>query len=440
MYEQLAVGTEHAGPGGDAGFLEVGGGRARAVAIANVDEGRARDRHERVVAERAERDVRGQVAVVDVEPLLEVLHTGRGVETREHRADRVVLGQRLAITNGAALDVVLFRRDPRLGTVGRDRDREQVVGHAAAGLVGIRTGIDDELGRAAHGHRRRVDPTHRAAGRSRDEVGDPQRRTIARQRKAPGPRTDRERLGHLKRGRIDRHHAAQGHQRHVRAVGPHHDRGGLRRERQAQPAGDLERVQVHDRDRVVLAVGDPQPPVRCDRQRRRPVEDGDLGDLLQRVGIDHADRVVVEVGVDHQPPRLVVDDRGRRPWRALRPRAHHGVRRGVPGKRRRRVAHQQVDRVVPGLGERVLDRRHVRRPVGGRRAVAEVPAVLHLAGGIGHGGREDARLAEIRGRVGHDDLERMRRQGPAEREGHRKGGAEAPRCSPTDHCTVKVDT
>ena len=106
------------------GVHDLAGRLARAaVRVAHVEGVRALQRVERVVSERAERDGRGHVAVVEVDARAEVFAVRGEVDPGGDRAHGVLERERLAAAVRAAFDVVLLRRHDGARAVRRDHHR-----------------------------------------------------------------------------------------------------------------------------------------------------------------------------------------------------------------------------------------------------------------------------------------------------------------------------
>ena len=165
--EPLAVGGQNESLRGAADVLDAGDELA-GVGVAHVDGVAALQRRERVVPERAHRGREGHVPVVEVDARCEVFLAGDEVHLRDDRAHRALECQRQAVAVGAALHVVLLAGDPGALAVRRDGDRAEVVGYAAAAVLGVRSEVDGERRHAGERERLRRQSADLAGG-ARDE-------------------------------------------------------------------------------------------------------------------------------------------------------------------------------------------------------------------------------------------------------------------------------
>ena len=356
MDEQAPVRRQHHGPRERPHVADRREHLRRPVDVADLDAVRARERQDREVAERAELDVHRLAAVVEIDAIGDELLGRSRVDDGRQRSHRRVVGDVPPIAQLAAHDVVLLPRDPRLPPVGRERDREQVVGKAARLQIAVhRRRVEREADARRDRHRRRVDLDDLAAGVRRDEACDVDVLAVVRDGDRARPRTDVDLAHDRAGGGIELEQLADGHQADVRGIAgrAHRDRDRLGRVRQPEPALDDEAVRIDDGDRVVVFVDDPELSVRQQRQRFGTAIDIQLGQRLQLVRVDGRDGVVVVVDDIDAPARAVVDDRRRRrrtPWRqrvvdeVLEERACHGA--GGVGR-------QHVDVVEAGRREGV---------------------------------------------------------------------------------------
>ena len=289
LHEQAPVRREHRRARERADVADGGEHLRGTVDVANLDAVRARERQDGEVAVRAEVDVDRLAAIVEIDPAGVDLLRRLRIDDGGQRPHRRVVREVSPVPQLAAHDVVLLAGDPRLAAVGRERDREQIVGNAARPLIAV-LGLLVELQQDARRdrHRRRVDLDDLAARVRRDEAGDVDVLAVVRHRDPARPRTDLRLADDVAGLRIELEQLADGHQRDVRGVagGAHGDADGLRRVGQAKAALDDESIRVDDRDGVVVLVDDPQLALRCQRERLRPAIDRELGDLLQLVRVD----------------------------------------------------------------------------------------------------------------------------------------------------------
>ena len=147
----------------------------------------------------------------------------------------------------------------------------------------------------------------------------------------------------------------------------HREADRLRRIRKPESSFDREAIQVDDRDRVVVPVHHPELSGGRDRERDRPLVNGNLGEGRKPDGVGDADAVVVFVDVADALSHRVVHDVGRRARRSRRDRVVHDVHEG-DAREVRLIFDRDDERVVPRLRVRV---RYVARACDeiGRRAV-----------------------------------------------------------------------
>jgi hypothetical protein len=419
LHEHAVLRAEHGGARREPGVHERGHERAR-VTVAHLDAVGPRERDEGVVAERAEFDVRREIAIVEVDAARELLGALRQVEDGRHRPHDVVLGERLHVADDPAKHVVLLRRHPRLPPVGAQADREEVVRQTAPLLVGVeRRRVGGDLDALGDLHGGAVDDGELAVRVGRDETRDVDALAVVRDRHAARPEPHVELADDLSRIGAQFEELAGGRQGDVRRVArrAHDDADGLRRVRQAEAAFDDEPIQVDDGDGVIVAMQDPQLAARRDRERLGPLVDGELGDFGEALGVDRAHRVVVLVDRVNSAARFVVHD-GRR---LGRPAGRHGEMNRVDESDAREagvVFDGELDGVMSGLGVRVVDRGAIDLELR-THAVSEAPPELRGAHRVGYRGAERERRAHERGFARrHVGRHRPGRRGPG-RDGKR---------------------
>ena len=346
------------------------------------------------------------------------------IDDRGQRPHTRVVSEGLSVAEQAAHDVVLLPRYPGLPTVGRESNREKVVGQASRFQVavdGFR--VERENDALVDRHAGSVHPGHLTALVGGEETRDVYLAAIVGNRNAArlGPHVG---LGeHLTRRRIELQELANGHQGDVGGIShrAHGDADGLRRVGQAETALDDEPVGIDDRYRVVVAMHDPELPFGRERQRLWSLVDGELAHADQVVWVDGRDGVVVLIdGVD-SVSFAVVDDRRRRSRAKVREWVVSEMQEERRGAVTVLVDRGHIHRIMAGLREGVG---HLRPPRLELAGVAEPPLEGHLTRRVGDHCRENLLLAHDGRRVvRHADLEGKPRCRP--RSGSQEHGSRA---------------